>query len=449
MPYTRVTRTAFGADAIKYARGTGKGHNGAASRNQIVIGVNMFPDDVVPFEQQMQEYWDRADPRHTNQVNRFIISFSRDELDPDKPDDVMKAADICVQFAREIAPESQSAVFVQTDGESGLVHGHVLVNDVQFTDLKGLAKSARYFPAFSGVANRICESYFDAKAPGEGLAPERVNQNVRHQREANKKIRERNERERQEAEAQNRKAELVQENYIWQDDLRARIKRAAEAAENEKEFARLLREDGVELIPEYDKDGGMSYRRHATKTQPVHYVYELVDTSGFTGKVPKNLKSKSHRLGANYQPDGIAGMFRQKQPTPAPLPQPVAVPAEPATKQPTTFDEIRAMTGAYVEAYLKEHYPHLYKAKQCDFVFNELNIWRRARKRELAKDGKKLPAIVITDEDGQASLVPGELDRELGIVVPDAQLLLRQQEIGRRGFDKIAQAKDDRDFGDG
>ena len=88
MPYSHITRTAFGADAIRYARGEdGKGHNGAEVRNEYTAGVNMLPDGVVPFEQQMQPLWDRASARHTTQIDRLIVSFAKGELDPEKPED--------------------------------------------------------------------------------------------------------------------------------------------------------------------------------------------------------------------------------------------------------------------------------------------------------------------------------------------------------------------------
>lgn len=89
MPYSHVTRTAYGTDAIAYARGHGSGHNGEENRNIFVAGVNMLPDEIVPFEQQMQLVWNKADPRHKTQIDRFIVSFSFDELDPDKPEDLI------------------------------------------------------------------------------------------------------------------------------------------------------------------------------------------------------------------------------------------------------------------------------------------------------------------------------------------------------------------------
>ena len=125
MPYSRVTRTAYGADAIAYARGHGRGHDGTGSRNLHVAAVNMLPDSVMSFEKQMQKFWDRADPRHTTQVDRFIISFHPDELDPDNPRDWLRALDIGRTFAIENSPFSQSAIFVQADSRGHKLHIHI------------------------------------------------------------------------------------------------------------------------------------------------------------------------------------------------------------------------------------------------------------------------------------------------------------------------------------
>jgi len=110
--------------------------------------------------------------------------------------------------------------------------------------------------------------------------------------------------------------------YIWQDDLRERIRIAAMGAWDEDSFARRLRANGVELVPHEDrKTGAMSYVHPATRTQPAHYKYELVDVSGFDGPLPLTLRSKSFKMGATYQPEGIAKLF-----TEPPLPEPEPVP---------------------------------------------------------------------------------------------------------------------------
>ena len=128
MPYSRITRTAYGADAIRYARGHGRGHNGHRSRNLYSAGVNMLPDGSISFEKQMRPLWEKMDARHKIQVDRCVVSFSPNELDPDNEADQLTALEIGCRIAEMNAPDCQSAVFVQADGKGHKLHLHILTN---------------------------------------------------------------------------------------------------------------------------------------------------------------------------------------------------------------------------------------------------------------------------------------------------------------------------------
>ena len=101
-------------------------------------------------------------------------------------------------------------------------------------------------------------------------APERITQAVRAKRVENALIRAENEEELRRAAEEGREPQLGKTIYIWQDDLRSRIRRAADGAADEEDFARRLRLDGVELVARKRKDGALTYKRHATKTHPEH-----------------------------------------------------------------------------------------------------------------------------------------------------------------------------------
>ena len=313
MPYSRVTRTISGADAIAYARGDGVGHSGIGMRNLYVAGVNMLPDEAVRFEIQMQPFWNKARSNHTIQADRFIISFALEELDPGDPEDCFKALEIGCEFARTNAPDCQSAVFVQADskgrdGRGGKLHIHVITNDVRMSDCKGLDPRAYAHFHFSRIVDRICGRYFTPARPE--LAPERIPPSVRGARLANEKIRAENAKEFRQALEEGRHPELKDEKYIWRDDLCERIRIAASGAYDLESFAQRLRLDGVELVPRRLKDGSYAYVHPATRTMPAHFVYELVDTGGFEpGRIPANLRARSHKLGANYQPEGVGKLF--------------------------------------------------------------------------------------------------------------------------------------------
>ena len=332
MPYSRVTRTAHGADAIKYIRGFGgKGHNGVKERNEYVTGINMLPDNVIPFEQQMQPVWDKADVRHTTQIDRYIISYSKKEVDPDDPEQVAKAHFVGCQIARFLSrginPNSQKdrllaekigcsveqlsgkgmhqvMVSTQKDGKGGCVHIHLAVNDVAMDTHRGLNSGLYLHAHLEKIVDYISGIYLDLDLPEP--APEKEPQSVRGLKAKNEKIEKENAEEILKAEKENRKPVLMPLEYIWIDDLKGRILESADEAEDEEDFFQKCRLRGVEVV-----------KKKSTKKQPEHYTYELIDVSGFTdpGKIPKNLKRKSFKLGANYQPENISSKFKEKDRT--------------------------------------------------------------------------------------------------------------------------------------
>lgn len=297
MPYTRVTRAKNGAEAIQYARGGDAGHGRSGHRNEYITGINLLPDSVVPFERQMQPFWDKADPRHKIQIDRYIISYSPEELNPENPEDVLKGHEISCKLARTMAPGHQIAVFTQTDGKGGKIHSHFLVNDVNMATHKGLQPSRYWFPTLKAESLKICGKYFNVA--GSKRAREMETQTERGRRAKNEKVKIQNAKEVEAAWAEGRAPVLLPEVYTWKEDLKRRIREAAEASSSEDEFFRELTARGVD-----------AEKRKATKKQPAHYLYELTDVTGFPGKIPQNLKAKSFKLGEDYQPSGIAAMSK-------------------------------------------------------------------------------------------------------------------------------------------
>ncbi len=271
MPYTHVTRTTNGAAAIQYIYGDGRGHNGAKVRNEIITGVGMLPASVMPFAEQMDQVWRRMPRNHKTQIDRYIMSFSRKELDPTNPNDLIKASMIGREFAKEIAPGHQAVVAVQHDGKGGKVHVHIAVNDARTADTRGLPATAYWFWTFKEKANEICKQFFSLDFGAD--ADDKKSQ---YEREA------------------------LGGKYSWKKDLKERIGGAAIFAKNDEEFLAGLEEVGVKAT-----------RRHATKTQPEYYVYELTDYSHFPAdKMPKRAcLAKSYKLGAEFNPDKIREQY--------------------------------------------------------------------------------------------------------------------------------------------
>ena len=456
MPYSRVTRTAYGADAIRYARGHGKGHNGQPRRNIYTAGVNMLPDHAVRFEEQMQPLWLRMDARHKIQVNRCVVSFSLSELDPDNEADQLTALEIGCRIAEINAPDCQSAVFLQSDGKGHKLHLHILSNDVRISDHKGVDSKAYYHPHFRRLVDQICKDYFKLDEPGK--APERVSQSVRGRRAANEKIRERNRAEVEDAEQEGRVPVLEPEKYIWQDDLRERIKRAAAQATDEDSFAQALRLDGVELLGQKQKDGAVTYIHHATKTMPEYYVYELVDIGRFPvwEKIPANLKSRSCKMGINYSPEGIAKLFRKAQPEVEKKPDmdidvpaivaSVREPAKPRELTPQEKDKLAldhavALAKQFVEPIVRLIYPDA-DSEWADQLYDRFIRWRNARRKKWREKGQTVPPIYRKDANGDGQIVAEQLDRQYRAFLDEWKATEAAKELERIQKERMALAAD-------
>ena len=411
----------------------------------------------------MRPLWDRMDARHKIQVNRYVVSFSPKELDPDNEADQLTALEIGRRIAETNAPDCQSAVFVQADGKGHKLHVHILTNDVRISDHKGVDSKAYYHPHFRRLVDQVCKDYFKLDEPGK--APERASQSVRGRRAMNEKIRERNRAEVEDAELEGRKPVLETEKYIWQDDLRERIKRAAAQATDEDSFAQALRLDGVELLEQRQKDGAVTYIHHATKTMPEYYVYELVDISGFqTGeKIPANLKSRSCKMGTNYSPEGIAGMFRKVAPEvqkeevsidvsgimasvqkpKEKLKEQPAKPREltPQEKDRLALDHAVALARQFVSAIVKSVYPDA-DEEWADQLYDRFVRWRNAQRKKWQEKGQTVPPIYRKDANGDGQIVAEQLDRQYRAFLDEWTATEAAKELERIQKERMALAAD-------
>ena len=263
MAYSRVTRTQNGRGALDYAYGhNDKGHNENAMRNQLVSGVNLI--DGVSYLEQMQHYWNRARIGHKTQIIRVVQSYSLNEFDPKKQSNIEKAHEIGREFADTYYPNRQAVIFTQIDGKSGLVHNHVLINDVSMEDGKGCDKLQYYFPQIKKWTNEIAGKYIELDF-GNGKTEDKTTQTERTKRE--------------------------QGVYVWKDDLKNRVHDAMIEAESQDDFEVKLPEHGV------------NFEKKSSKKYGEGYTYELMDLSNVPEgvKVPNRaLKARSRKLGDSY-----------------------------------------------------------------------------------------------------------------------------------------------------
>ncbi len=265
MAYTRVTRTENGASALAYVL-NGSGHNGADNRNEIVTPIKMCND--IPFQTQMERYWNRARSNHKTQIIRIVQSFSKKEFDPNDPADILKANELGQTMVDEHYPGRQALVCTQTDGKSGCVHNHILVNDVSMIDSKGCEKEQYYQPVLKTWTDDITARYTNLdKGNNEH---ENLTQTERAKRQNNE--------------------------YSYKDDIRERVSAAMQKSMSEDDFINRLLENGVNTVKRYNKKHGS------------YYTYDLIDRSAIPegAKLPNHsLCSRSYKLGTAYEPRAL------------------------------------------------------------------------------------------------------------------------------------------------
>lgn len=290
MPYTRISPTAYGREAIFYAKGGDhkKGHNGNEERNILVGSVGMLPDSVISFEDQMQPYWNLASSRNKTQIQRIIGSFSERELDPKDPNSPLKAMAIAQEYFKEEYPDRQVAIFIQKDGKGGKIHFHGLVNNVSMTDHKGCTDDQRHFTHVRDTFNKVAERYIELDFGY--TEKDKTTQHERTMRQKN-------------AEGEH--------HYIWKDDLKDRIRTAMGECQSKDEFFGRLAENGVEAT------------HHTSEKYGEYVTYELVDISGFDGKIPMNLKARSYKLGSDFGYEALEAQVEKNNTVPEVQPEPV------------------------------------------------------------------------------------------------------------------------------
>lgn len=275
MAYSRVTRTHDGRSALLYAEGKDKGHNNKEFRNAFISYVNMV--DGIPSHEQMQRFWSKARPNHKVQVLRIIQSFSVNEFDPESREDILKANELGREFAKEYYDGRQSAIFTQIDGKSGLVHNHILVNDVHMENYKGCKKHEYFYKTIEDWTNAVTSKYTTLDFGKKNK--EKVTQSER--------------------------AKLEKGEYVWKEDLRTRVRKAMEETDAKEDFMENLKRNGISAVERKSKKYGD------------YYTYELVDLSKVPegAKLPNhgNLKARSYKLGASYSPEALNDYLKEKQ----------------------------------------------------------------------------------------------------------------------------------------
>ena len=280
MPYSSITHTSRGADALMYAIHS-KSHMHGKERNLLVSPIGFSPGDYYSYLEQFEDTWKYASSKNKNQVRRIIISWSTKELDPNDPDSPEIAYQICAELMQKAFYGFPAVVCIQNDGKGEKLHAHVIASNVNVITHKGFDDIQTSHWYLQKNVDKVCEKFIEID-PGLENSRDRVSRTERRKREENIRINEEN--------AKLPMSEKKQLKYIWKDDLKARIRQVMKASISRDDFAERLFDIGV----------AAEYR--STKGHGDFLVYELMDSSNFPNeeKIPINLKCKSYKLGSEY-----------------------------------------------------------------------------------------------------------------------------------------------------
>ena len=270
--YTKITNAKHGASAIDYVLQE-QGHY-KEKRNEYITGVNLMLNGDVSVTEQMEQYWNKASAQNKTQVRRVVISFSEKEFDPENPESILRASELCRDGLAELYPDRQILVCTQTDGKGGKLHVHGLVNNVSMTDSKGLGAGTTGFFYLKKEMNRYMQEHGVELDSGKEHGKMRETQTERVFKEA--------------------------QLYSWKDDLLERVKEAKESATSYEQFIDELNNRDIE----YDDS-----RKHNT--------FVLTDTEAYVqdfGKEPdKVFKSRGKTLGEEFSKEALHEHFEALQ----------------------------------------------------------------------------------------------------------------------------------------
>lgn len=282
MCYTRISHTKNGKAAIEYCRGCGRGHNNKKKRNLLIGSVGMLPDEVIPFEKQMEMDWAlKASRNNLNQIRRIVASFSTNELEPNE-DCAFTALEMAQEFVQEAYPDRKAAIFVQNDGVGGKLHAHILVSNVDSVNYKGCSSWQTSNKYVEEMFDRIAAKYITLDF-GKG-SKEKYSQTERALREENERAMENDD---------------ENEKFVWKDYLKDRIRIAMNRAESKSDYLDELAKLGI------------AAKYGSSKKYGEYISYEVISFPDGV-EIPNKSKARSYTLGDDYGPDALNQILASK-----------------------------------------------------------------------------------------------------------------------------------------
>lgn len=297
--YIRINGTKNGEGSIRYAV-YGRAHNGKGShRNCLITPINLLPvknNYYKAYVNQMNKNWKRARKNHSIQMRRIVISFSKNEINPDNENDIEVANNIVKDFIKTYYPDREALLFYQKDGTGGCLHCHALVSDCSITDGKGCTRQQQSFDYIKRWINDVAEKYI--KLDFGSNNKNRRTQTERALEEKAELIKNQNP---DLSHDELQKVLIENKAFSYKDEMKDIIHACMESTDNEDDYFKALEDNGIHPIKKSSNKYGN------------FYLYDFY-------RCPigvKNSKARSYKLGYYYGPTGIQEYWSSKNNSPS------------------------------------------------------------------------------------------------------------------------------------
>lgn len=406
MPYTRISSSRNGAEALQYVLNQQSHNPDVEKRNELVGTVGFLSTDYNGILDECNNLWSRCSSRNKVRMRRLVISFSEEELPKDDPNSPAKAMTIATEICKKYEGHP-FVIAVQRDGTGGHWHCHMLSPNVNAVTYKGFTDEQTKYYTLENYSKEVCDEYLPHVKHSK--AKERFSQAERTKLEQNEKIKKQNAQIREDnkiTEFMNKSRpeseqaplqELKPLNYIWKQDLKERVSAAISESKSREDFLKRCTAHGVEA--EY---------RDATKKQPEYILYELTDTTNFPDgeKIPKNLKSKSYKLGADYDLERLDEVINQKNPKPIEKIEPAPIISH--EEQEEIHEQVRDVAEMYrwAKANGMDYFEHgVYDIDLADKARDAYDEYKRNPPKK-EDDGEKTEEIQTEVSEPEEQIAP-------------------------------------------
>lgn len=266
MSITKISSTRNAGALIRYIL-EDEAHNEASER---YVSASAHNCTIGNARSEFKAIRKRYNKENNIQAYSIIISWSKEELNPDDEDDIQKAQLSADMLAKEIGGENRQAVIsIQRDGRGGNLHGHICINSIDMITGKSLRGDKKHHNYIKNKSDEIQRQL-----------------NILNKNELNDEYTDK---------------QTIQEikarekgQYIWKDDIKSRI-------ENCMENPNILSYE--EFKQEMKNQYNVDITERKTKKEDVYGGYVLTYT--FNDKNNKKRKVRSTRLGSTYGLKGI------------------------------------------------------------------------------------------------------------------------------------------------